>query len=298
MTPHIYVYASTQIDKVIAAIEKHSTKIAHTVVVHIQSSSNDWMVSLQEKLTQGSLFDDTFSIILYIEEKDIKSLKTPWFQKFITQPSPHTLIIGLSNSYAKKHSVFNHAHIRIQDLYDRAVTLTPEERRFVGDDKDALHAMTLLKARPQQFQAWYTQHHAVSIPERIASLHAVSQTAITHIFLLWVQTLRGIKPLAYLDTLNTQERMECYNMVAAWVRGGLMDEENAITTASGLMKWPDAATAWRMWCTRTTYQQRTAWYMHWLEQEVLLKGLDYPRQAHVGWMNCKKLHQQWGSLVS
>ena len=289
----IHVYASTDPQQVQLAVEKYIADLK-SHISHIHSTEADWMHVLSERLSSGSLWDEHCTMVLHLKEKDIKTLSNDWFKHFIaTEHTTHHVVIALTDSFAKEHTLFKHPNIAVHDIYDRITSLTPEEKNFVGNDPEAIYSLGLLKKNTPTFRRWHSEHGALDIPMRIASLKALQPKETNTIFLLWIHTLLGKKPVSALDTLDSKERMECYYYVSAWVRGSLLEEEQQKTSATGLNKWPDALNAMRQWRLNTTRNIRYTWYVQWLTQEHTLKGLRYPRNPHQGWQECKILHRQW-----
>lgn len=287
------VYASYQEAKITHAIEQQLKTMTH-IPLHIHTSSSDWDAQLSEHLCHSSIWGDRHVIVLHVAAKDLKSLKEPWFKLWLERESDHHLIISLHGSYANKIATLQHPNIRLHNLYDQNNTLTSQDREAVNHQSDALMWLEKLKSlQPTQYQQWLDTQASLSLSERIDTLQTYYHKSSSMVFLTWIQVLIKKQPFSTLQDFKTSEIMECFNMTSAFVRSGLLDEETSSPPSSGLMKWPEAKTAWNHWKTRLSRAERYAWYLAWIEQELTLKGMRHPLNHSQAWQTCIRLSQSW-----
>lgn len=284
MKHSVDIFSSYQHGKIADAIEKLKSHMSSYITINIHSNDIEWDVKLNNYLCHNSIWNDKHLVILNITEKDIKHLEKPWFKKWLESNSPHHLIIGLQDCYAK-HAIFQHKQIKNHKLYDKT-GLTKEDLQLIGNDQEGIINLEKMKSfNHKQYVLWLELAANLSLEERLQSLCEYTYEEPL-VFLNWIKTI--LKKNNYDDLANFKatEIMECFNMTCNWIRLGLKDEEKNIKLASGLMKWPDAKAAWQLWQRKQTRAQRLSWYLRWLEQESLLRGLDEHLSMSHGWQKC------------
>lgn len=291
------VFASHQVAKIEHALQEKLSKMQHTPI-HIHRTSSDWDAQVSEQLCQQSIWGDAHVVVLHIEEKELKMLNQPWFSQWLEQSSPHHLIIALLGAYATKQKILQHKKICLHNLYDRENTLTPSDKQTINHDPEGLLWLEKLKSQqPLQYEQWMQTQEELTLQERLQTLQTYYHTQSTMMFLTWVQVLVGKQSLSVLLNIKTPEMMECFTMVSAWVRSGLLDEETSSGPSSGLMRWPDAKLAWASWQKKSSRIERYRWYLQWIQQEGTLKGMNHPLTQHHAWQACIQLTQSWKHLI-
>lgn len=293
-THKVDVFAAQKIAKIEHEIQKMVATMPSHIPIHLHRDNKDWCAQLNEQLCQHSLWGDQHLVILHIEEKELKILANDWFKHWLVQPSSHHLIISLFGSYANKHKILQHKNIMLHNLYEREHTLSLQDKEAIGHHPDGLLWLDKLKSQqPLQYEQWLQTIENLSMPERLQTLQTYYHTQSSMIFLTWVQVLLEKQSFDILSNLNTSDIMECFNMVSAWVRSGLLDEEKQTGPSSGLMRWPEAKSAWTKFQKTSTRKERYQWYLQWIQQESTLKGMDHPMNHAHAWQACLRLTQQW-----